>query len=304
MDRGRLGPWCAPRLERYRWTDAREGYDAEGASQLRRRLLGTHKWIGTAELYVAFVSRGVPCDLVDFHTDKTDSAAEKVVRWITTYFSPSLEGVRTVNDVLGGAVTVTGRMPVVLQHAGHSRTVVGYEIQRNGECNLLIFDPSRQLRLPPHTTVPGLRGNTGTSSRTSKDRTLVDRIKDTMFHPINEIKARKRKGSPGVIDLTQPTQKRPRSTSGSDIVVDEPGETSHSRVADVESHPGRLLSVELEDDQSLTMGDVTKRVLSWSRLSMRRIRRKDKYQILHFPLKDPLTDAEKLQRRAVTSLKL
>lgn len=25
-----------------------EGYDVEGANQLRQRLLGTHKWIGTA----------------------------------------------------------------------------------------------------------------------------------------------------------------------------------------------------------------------------------------------------------------
>lgn len=25
-----------------------EGYDAQGADQLRRQLLGTHKWIGTA----------------------------------------------------------------------------------------------------------------------------------------------------------------------------------------------------------------------------------------------------------------
>jgi hypothetical protein len=65
------------------------------------------------------------------------------VKWITTYFSPSREGVQTVNDVLNGAVTVTERMPVILQHAGHSRTVVGYEIQRNGECNLLVFDPSK-----------------------------------------------------------------------------------------------------------------------------------------------------------------
>lgn len=101
------------------------------------------------------------CNLVDFHTDQTGSvpwlfalldldlwvgsAAEKVVRWVTTYFSPSKAGVRTVNDVLNGAVTVMERMPVVLQHAGHSRTVVGYEIQRNGECNLLVFDPSKYV---------------------------------------------------------------------------------------------------------------------------------------------------------------
>lgn len=102
------------------------------------------------------------CNLVDFHTDKeglvlplfarpefdllVGSAAEKVVKWITTYFSPSNGGTRTVNDVLNGAVAVTERMPVVLQHAGHSRTVVGYEVQRNGEYNLLVFDPSKCIR--------------------------------------------------------------------------------------------------------------------------------------------------------------
>ena len=102
------------------------------------------------------------CNLVDFHADQTgsvlplftppepdpfvDSAAEKVVQWVKVYFSPSHGGTRTVNDVLNGAVTVTERMPVVLQHAGHSRTVVGYEVQGNGECNLLVFDPSKCVR--------------------------------------------------------------------------------------------------------------------------------------------------------------
>ena len=73
---------------------------------------------------------------------RTDCAARKVMRWITNYFSPSQESARTVHDALSGAVTVTECMPVVLQHAGHSRTVVGYEVQRDGECNLLVFDPS------------------------------------------------------------------------------------------------------------------------------------------------------------------
>jgi len=215
----------------------------------------------------------------------------------------SREGVQTVNDVLSGAVTVTERMPVILQHAGHSRTVVGYEIQRNGECNLLVFDPSKQLRLPLRTTAPGLQGGVETRSHASRDRKLMDRIKDTMFHPINEIKARKRKESPAVIDLTQPTLKRPRSASGNDV-VGEATETSHSKSIEVENQRGRPPSIEPDDELPPTRGDVTRRMLNWSRLSMKRIGKKDKYQILHFSLKDPLTDAEKLQRRVVTSLKL
>ena len=79
----------------------------------------------------------------------TDCAAQKVVRWIMNYFSPSQGGVRTIHDALSGAITVTESMPVVLQHAGHSRTVVGYEVLKNGVCNLLVFDPSRYVRPVP-----------------------------------------------------------------------------------------------------------------------------------------------------------
>jgi hypothetical protein len=47
----------------------------------------------------------------------------------------------------GGRVTphafMSTRMPVVLQHKGHSRTVVGIEFAKSGETNLLIYDPAR-----------------------------------------------------------------------------------------------------------------------------------------------------------------
>lgn len=247
------------------------------------------------------------CNLVDFHTDQkgsvprlstlldldpwVGSAAEKVVRWITSYFSPSHLGVQTVNDVLNGAVTVTERMPLVLQHAGHSRTVVGYEVERNGECNILVFDPSkcvrsvilsspsssrpitRQLRPPLRTAAVGPQDSVRMSLGPPRDRKLMDRIKDTVFSPINEMKARKRKASPAVIDLTRPTQKRPRSASSSDIVVlDEPIETSEPINVDVESQPGRPPPIELKDEQSSTRVDVMEGMLSWSRLSMKQIR--------------------------------
>lgn len=40
------------------------------------------------------------------------------------------------------AVIVSDRMPIILQHNGHSRTIVGYELTRNNTINLLIFDPA------------------------------------------------------------------------------------------------------------------------------------------------------------------
>ncbi|KAH9946243.1 uncharacterized protein BXZ73DRAFT_95745 [Epithele typhae] len=44
----------------------KEGYDADGAEQLSHKLLDTTKWIGTAELYVAFTYLGIPAQLADF----------------------------------------------------------------------------------------------------------------------------------------------------------------------------------------------------------------------------------------------
>lgn len=101
----------------------------------------------------------------------------------------------------------------------------------------------------------------------------MDRLKNVMLHPINEIKARKRKASPSVIDLTRPTQKRTRSAGGSDIIVlDEPTETSQPTTAGVESHPGRPPSLDSEDGQPLAKADVMERMLKWSRLSMKQLR--------------------------------
>jgi len=71
---------------------------------------------------------------------------ELVVEWIVDYFSPKLANDKPVNinDALRGAspIVVTDRMPLILQHSGHSRAVVRYEMSKSGEVNLLVFDPS------------------------------------------------------------------------------------------------------------------------------------------------------------------
>lgn len=107
-----------------------------------------------AELCVAFVSRGIPARLVDFPC--VNNRADAVLHWVERYFtspSPNCSAVRntvnavraTVDEVLLHATPVicTDRMPLVLQHDGHSRTVVGFEKQRNGSINLLVLDPSK-----------------------------------------------------------------------------------------------------------------------------------------------------------------
>ncbi|KAG8821282.1 hypothetical protein FRC17_009883 [Serendipita sp. 399] len=37
-----------------------EGFDPIGAEDLKGKLVGTRKWIGTAEIYTAFTYRGIP----------------------------------------------------------------------------------------------------------------------------------------------------------------------------------------------------------------------------------------------------
>lgn len=145
--------WCVfPRLVVSISHPAPPGYDLEGANDLKHKLVGTRKWIGTAELHVAFLTRGIPSRLVEFPDVTPD--ATTVLKWIETYFSSEEhEGHlfrgqirKTVGEALRGAspVVVTDRMPIVLQHQGHSRTIVGYERRKDGTVNLLCFDPSRK----------------------------------------------------------------------------------------------------------------------------------------------------------------
>lgn len=88
--------------------------------------------------------------LVDFELDKHASGVDALVKWITNYFAPAVQPHGDVNQVLMGAspIVVTDKLPLVLQHSGHSRTVVGFEQRRDG-VHLLIFDPSKCAKSLP-----------------------------------------------------------------------------------------------------------------------------------------------------------
>lgn len=117
------------------------------------------------EIHVAFLLRGIPSNLVDFPNMK--NGTEQLTRWVERYFTspsppthesgylPESEGA-TVEDALRGASPVisTGRMPLILQHSGHSRTIIGFEKSRNGNVNLLVFDPSKYAISYSHTDGP------------------------------------------------------------------------------------------------------------------------------------------------------
>jgi hypothetical protein len=72
---------------------------------------------------------------------------EIVTNWVVDYFTPKATPTERSNmyQMLQGAspVVVTNQMPVILQHDGHSRTIVGYEVDKRGVVNLITFDPGR-----------------------------------------------------------------------------------------------------------------------------------------------------------------
>ncbi|KAG8867414.1 hypothetical protein FRC20_005817 [Serendipita sp. 405] len=136
------------------------GFDLVGAEQLKRRLVGTRKWIGAAELYTAFTHRGIPARLIDFPQSGNDP--EVVTRWVANYFFPP----RATGNAFTALSSVspivqTDKPPLILQHQGHSRTIVGIELNRMGVPNLLIFDPGRKipdsLRAQALSTLPTMQ---------------------------------------------------------------------------------------------------------------------------------------------------
>ncbi|KAG7452823.1 DUF1671-domain-containing protein [Guyanagaster necrorhizus] len=124
------------------------GFDAQGAAQLSP-LVDSKKWIGVSDLYTAFSSRGIPCELVDFNYKQSFHGNDALIQWIVDYFSPPAETRRPTNlteALMNPSVTCTEKMPIILQDGWHSRTVVGYEQINDSTVNLLVFDPSRRPR--------------------------------------------------------------------------------------------------------------------------------------------------------------
>lgn len=59
------------------------------------------------------------------------------------YFS-SGESAATVDEALrNGPVVMTDKMPLILQHKGHSRTIIGIERAKKDLIYLLMFDPAQ-----------------------------------------------------------------------------------------------------------------------------------------------------------------
>ena len=206
---GRYAQSCDLRPPFSRSLHRSPGYDLEGANDLKHRLVGTRKWIGTAELHVAFLTRGIPSRLVEFPDVTSDGA--KVLKWIEEYFSSEAHEGRhfrghvqkTVDEVLRGAspVVVTDRMPIILQHQGHSRTIVGYERRKDGSVNLICFDPSRKpskevrnAAVSRFWSASGIVPSSPSTSLSQRHNLAASKLFNKILHPHGDRENRKISG--------------------------------------------------------------------------------------------------------------
>ncbi|KAK9743656.1 Peptidase family C78 [Popillia japonica] len=105
------------------------GFDLQGSEQLGSRLVNTRKWIGATEVLTLLSFSRIKCQLVDFHRPTgVGGTHPDLFAWVLKYFENSI----------GGEFTP----PLYLQHQGHSRTIMGVEVHRDGTIILLVLDPS------------------------------------------------------------------------------------------------------------------------------------------------------------------
>ncbi|KAG0170699.1 hypothetical protein DFQ29_009152 [Apophysomyces sp. BC1021] len=121
-----------------------EGFDPEGARQLKHHVYKTKKWIGTTEVYSMLVYLGVRCSILDFHhATGPKNRHDTLFDWIQSYFEGA--SVTTSNGCAKDVAHMTDRPPLYLQYPGHSITVIGIELLKDKRRNLIIFDPQQRM---------------------------------------------------------------------------------------------------------------------------------------------------------------
>ncbi|KAG1743907.1 hypothetical protein EDB19DRAFT_1827272 [Suillus lakei] len=216
------------------------------------------------------------------------SGIRVLIDWIVQYFLPPNPKQGMVTDILHGAspVIATNKMPLVLQFSGHSQTTVGYEISKNGDTNLLVFDPSRPPRLSMRRAAIAGPSVIWEQSRTNQ-------ILQSVMHPTSNGRPSKLKHPSSSSDLQQ--HKRTKSSESDDeIVVVEDSDNTPKNGQGLRVSPGQT--------QPFTLDPTN--VVNRFRLSMSKLQRKQDYQILYFPMTDPWSIEKRNERKIVTSIRI
>ncbi|KAK1760730.1 peptidase family C78-domain-containing protein [Echria macrotheca] len=95
---------------------------------------GTRKYIGTPEALAMFRLLNIPCDAQGFRDRERGRSEALLMEYVENYFQ---SGVQDPTQ----RIRQTNLPPLYFQHAGHSMTVIGFERQRSGAKNLIVFDP-------------------------------------------------------------------------------------------------------------------------------------------------------------------
>ncbi|KLT38768.1 DUF1671-domain-containing protein [Cutaneotrichosporon oleaginosum] len=148
----------------------RAGYDPAGRAHFKGKIVGTSKWIGPSDLYAMFSYLGVPCTVYDFPkpADRSvpamshpEPSYDILLRWVKRYYNtidPDLQEDGENSDSFlcnTPPVRISDQLPLMLQHNGHSRTIVGYEEDFRGRTKLLLLDPGKAI--PKHVREDGLK---------------------------------------------------------------------------------------------------------------------------------------------------
>ncbi|GHJ86672.1 hypothetical protein NliqN6_3074 [Naganishia liquefaciens] len=295
-----------------RWMkDAWEaGYDPEGYRHFRGVIVNTQKWIGTADLYALAAYRGISCKVFNFpatgdHKPKRIAPMHHaLMRFVRMYFDGDFDEVQfqftlrvdsepstgpaTIAgkaEQEGGTVTISGRMPLILQHEGHSRTIAGYEIDVSGATNLLILDP--QSSIPA-----GLR-NAAIASLEMSNHQTSDAGSET-----SQIARKRRKIMDNLITMEAGHAADPIELL-SDEEMDQSGWVRKKRSTS-KPRSGRS-----------GIKDALRDVFDWSKnpnatlkhfkVDLQLLSKHDEYQILSFDGRPLLTPEERVRRKVVTA---
>lgn len=137
---------------------------------------GTRKYIGTPEVrgnrfnelgfflktltkaQALFLSLGIKCSTGAFSAREGFHAHDLLLQDVASYFRSGCD-LDSQDKILR-----TDLAPIYFQHRGHSMTIVGFEIDKKGSANLLVFDPMFKTspairRLAQHYAAPSDPGH-------------------------------------------------------------------------------------------------------------------------------------------------